>query len=172
LNNDGKQYPHLVSDAYADFIVKIVKPYIDAHYNSAADRAHTGIGGSSMGGIMSFYMGLKYPKVFGKVLAFSPSFVLYREKNYLAALAKHDFSKKDAAPRLYLYAGGDGYGRQSEAGIAASLPALVKTLKKAKFPPAKITSLTWSWAKHNDGSWAAAFPDAFEWLFYPPKAGK
>jgi len=170
LNNDGKKYPNVVSDSYADFIVKVVKPYVDARYNTVADRAHTGIGGSSMGGIMSFYMGLKYPKVFGKVLAFSPSFVLYREKDYLAALAKQDFSKKDAAPRIYFYAGGQGYGRQSEAGIAASLPAVVKTLKKAKFPSTQITSLTWSWAAHNEGAWSTAFPDAFSWLFYPRKA--
>ena len=167
--NNGKQYPKLVSDAYGDFIVKVVKPYVDSHYNTHPQRAQTGIGGSSMGGIMSIYMGLKYPRVFGKVLAFSPSFVLYRERDYLSMLASRNFSRSNSAPRLYLYAGGQGYGRQSENGIGASLPAVVRTLKRAHFPASQVTSLVWSWAAHNEGAWSAAFPDAFTWLYYPAK---
>ena len=152
-------------DKYADFIVKTVKPFIDKNYNTFSDRAHTGVGGSSMGGIISFFIGLRYPAVFGKVLAFSPSFPLYASKKYLAEIAKHDFSKCNAAPRVYFYAGGAGDGAMSEGGIARSLPAVIKALKSAGYPKAELTSYVWDVAQHNEGFWAEVFPTAFEWLF-------
>jgi enterochelin esterase-like enzyme len=33
----------------------------------------TGIGGSSLGGLVSLYLGLKHPQIFGRVAALSPS---------------------------------------------------------------------------------------------------
>jgi predicted alpha/beta superfamily hydrolase len=60
--------------AYAKYVVKNVKPFIDEHYRTIPTAEHTCISGSSMGGLMSFQMACKYPEVFGLAGCFSPAF--------------------------------------------------------------------------------------------------
>lgn len=62
------------ADNYLDFIVKTLKPYIDNHYRTKPKAKNTVIMGSSLGGLVSYYAILKYPKTFGKAGVFSPSF--------------------------------------------------------------------------------------------------
>ena len=62
------------ADDYLAFIVNTLKPLVDQKYRTKADKKHTIIMGSSLGGLNSFYAILKYPKVFGKAGVFSPSF--------------------------------------------------------------------------------------------------
>jgi predicted alpha/beta superfamily hydrolase len=56
---------------YSDFLVNTVKPFIDAKYRTLRNCEHTAIAGSSMGGLISTYIGLMYPDVFSKIGAFS-----------------------------------------------------------------------------------------------------
>lgn len=51
----------------ASFIVKDLVPYIDAHYPTVADRTKRAVSGLSMGGHGAFYLGRKYPEVFGNI---------------------------------------------------------------------------------------------------------
>lgn len=53
------------SDAYLRFLVQELKPFIDRTFATKADRAHTFIAGSSMGGLISMYAISEYPSVFG-----------------------------------------------------------------------------------------------------------
>ena len=62
------------ADNYLDFIVKTLKPYIDKNYRTKPKAKNTIIMGSSLGGLVSYYAILKYPKTFGKAGVFSPSF--------------------------------------------------------------------------------------------------
>lgn len=59
---------------YAAFIVETLKPYIDEQYRTKPTREHTAVMGSSMGGLISVYIGVKYQDVFSKVAALSSSF--------------------------------------------------------------------------------------------------
>ena len=54
------------SDRYLRFLVDELKPAIDARYATQADRDHTLIMGSSMGGLISLYALCEYPHVFGR----------------------------------------------------------------------------------------------------------
>ena len=58
---------------YMNWLVKELKPYIDANYRTLPDRAHTAVAGSSMGGLMSLYAVTAYNKVFSKAACLSPS---------------------------------------------------------------------------------------------------
>ena len=58
---------------YMDWLVKEFKPYIDNNFSTLADREHTAIGGSSMGGLMTIYALCKYGKYFSSGAALSPS---------------------------------------------------------------------------------------------------
>ncbi|HEX2621076.1 MAG TPA: alpha/beta hydrolase-fold protein, partial [Phototrophicaceae bacterium] len=84
-------------DEYLKFIIETVKPLIDRSFHTLPDRAHTGIAGSSMGGLISMYGYFRYPEVFGIAGVMSPSF-------WLAGQALNDFIQR--APyspgRLYL----------------------------------------------------------------------
>ena len=58
---------------YLEFIVKTLKPKIDADYRTKTNATNTIIMGSSLGGLISYYALLKYPEVFGKAGVFSPA---------------------------------------------------------------------------------------------------
>ncbi|MEP6514495.1 MAG: alpha/beta hydrolase-fold protein, partial [Parafilimonas sp.] len=58
-------------DEYIDFIISTLKPYIDGHFRTLPTRENTGIMGSSMGGLISWYGGLAHQDVFSKVGVFS-----------------------------------------------------------------------------------------------------
>lgn len=58
---------------YSRFIVNELKPFIDKKYRTLPFRETTGVMGSSLGGIISFYLGLYYPHVFSKIGIMSPS---------------------------------------------------------------------------------------------------
>ena len=59
--------------AYGKMIASDLKPFIDREYRTLPNAANTGLGGSSLGGLVTMYLGLRYPEVFGKLLVMSPS---------------------------------------------------------------------------------------------------
>lgn len=69
--NDPK-HPDAKADAYAKFLVEELKPFIDSRYRTLGDRAHTAIGGSAMGGLVSLYVAKAHGDVFGNVAVCSP----------------------------------------------------------------------------------------------------
>lgn len=60
-------------DSYLAFIVETIKPLIDRDFRSLPGRAHTGLIGSSMGGLISLYGFFRYPDIFGLAGVMSPS---------------------------------------------------------------------------------------------------
>ena len=61
------------ADRYAKFLMQEVMPFIQREYRILTDSRLTGVGGSSLGGLLSLYLGLKMPRTFGKIAALSPS---------------------------------------------------------------------------------------------------
>jgi predicted alpha/beta superfamily hydrolase len=60
-------------DDYLDFIIDTLKPIIDAEFRTLTGRLHTGIAGSSMGGLITLYAFFRNPQTFGFCGAMSPS---------------------------------------------------------------------------------------------------
>ena len=61
------------ADAYGRMLTEELKPFVDRTYRTLLDPAHTGLGGSSLGGLVTLYLGLQRPDVFGKLAVLSPS---------------------------------------------------------------------------------------------------
>lgn len=61
------------AEAYGRFIAEELKPFIDNQYRTQPQREHTGLGGSSLGGLVTLHLGLKYPQTFSKLAVMSPS---------------------------------------------------------------------------------------------------
>jgi len=59
-------------DAYVDFIVSELKPYIDSTYRTLSES--TSIGGVSLGGLISTYAACKYPDIFKNVVSISSAY--------------------------------------------------------------------------------------------------
>lgn len=72
LEDDVPQGGH--GKKYARFLVKELKVFIDKEYRTLTDRNNTAIMGSSLGGLINFYIGRHYSDVFGKIAMMSPSF--------------------------------------------------------------------------------------------------
>ena len=77
------------ADLYGRMLVEEVKPFIDKQYRTLTDRSHTGLGGSSLGGLVTVYLGLKYSSIFGILSATSPAAYWDNEMivRYVQALA-------------------------------------------------------------------------------------
>lgn len=59
---------------YEAFLIEDVKPFIESNYRVLAGPEHTALMGSSMGGLVTFNIGLRRPDLFGKLGVLSPSF--------------------------------------------------------------------------------------------------
>jgi predicted alpha/beta superfamily hydrolase len=152
---DNPKYGKAEGRAYMDFIVDVVKPYIDAHYRTKPDRAHTAIMGSSLGGLISHYAIYAYPKVFGKAGIFSPA--------YWYAQEVFDFTSSHSLPKdtsLYFYAGG-----KEDENMVGNMDKAVALIRKQGLPESSISVHVDPAAQHNEAAWRAEFPRAVEWLF-------
>ena len=61
------------ADLYGRFLIEELMPFIDRTYRTRRDATNTAVGGSSLGGLVSVWLGLEHPDVFGNVLAVSPT---------------------------------------------------------------------------------------------------
>jgi predicted alpha/beta superfamily hydrolase len=143
-------------DSYTDFLALTLKPYLDAHYRTLPDAAHTAIAGSSMGGLIAFYAGLKYPQVFGRVGVFSPA--IWFAKDSLLAYARYH-RPAPLASRFYFVAG--------PAESETMLPLLVearKQLLSRGVAPSHIRLQAPADGQHAEWFWRREFGPAYRWL--------
>ena len=70
--------------AYARYVAKEIKGFIDANYRTQSEPSKTLILGASHGGLAAFLMGMLEPQAFGNVAAFSPSFWVGLDSNPIA----------------------------------------------------------------------------------------
>ncbi len=140
-------------DAYVDFLVKTLKPYIDAHYRTLPNKKNTSIAGSSMGGLISLYAILKYPKVFGSAGIFSPAFWT---ASGIDSTVLADGANVDS--KLFFYAG----GKEGDTMIPDMFRIEKEIRKESRTPFKQVTD---SEAKHNEAAWRKYFPDFYKWVF-------
>ena len=146
---------------YIRFITDTLKPFIDKLYRTKTERQFTGIGGSSMGGLVSIFSGLMYPEVYGKLMIFSPSLWVVPKMDF----ANIDFSEPGDT-KIYLYAGGD-----ESATMIEHVKKFKKNMIKNEFVAGKMKiNLSINMlGKHNETYWSDEFPKAIEWLFFNTK---
>jgi len=146
---------------YIRFLTDTLKPFVDANFRTKTEREFTGIGGSSMGGLVSIFSGIMYPEVFGKLMIFSPSL-------WVVPKIKLSFLDMDESEetRIYLYAGGD----ESATMVDHVKNFKKRLLKKDSLKDKMMVRLSINeQGKHNERYWSDEFPKAIEWLFYSTK---
>jgi len=144
---------------YIRFITDTLKPFVDEHYRTKKDRDNTGIGGSSLGALISIYSGFLYPEVYSKLLIFSPSLWVEPNNNFPMMNFRTPFKTK-----IYLYGGGQE-GSKMVKRIRVFEEYLKRWEKKNLFDFEFKTSINPE-GTHSEFYWSQEFPRAIEWLFY------
>ncbi|GAB3636182.1 alpha/beta hydrolase-fold protein [Hymenobacter arcticus] len=142
-------------DQYTNFLALTLKPYIDAHYRTRPDAAHTAVAGSSMGGLLALYAGLKYPQVFGRVGVFSPA-IWFAKDSILS------YERRRPAPRasrFYFVAG----PTESETMLPLMVEARNGLLANGVLA-ANIRLVAPADGKHAEWFWRREFAPAYRWL--------
>lgn len=139
-------------DQYVDFLVKTLMPFINKKYRTKKSGQNAYVAGSSMGGLISLYAVLKYPKKFDGAGVFSPAFwIVPQIKEVIAAKAKKVKGK------IYFYAG----KQESETMIPDMLSVFEQMNRYSKV---KMTTVIRTEGKHNEATWRQEFPLFSEWM--------
>jgi predicted alpha/beta superfamily hydrolase len=149
------------ADLYGRMLVEELKPFIDSEYRTLTDPANTGLGGSSLGGLVSLYVGIKYPNTFGKLAVISPSVwwdnrVIIREVQKLA-------SKLET--RIWIDMGTEE-GKTSIDEAKALRDALIVR----GWSDSNLNYFEAQGAKHNEEAWAQRMESILKYLFPNIKA--
>lgn len=145
-------------DAYLQFIVETLKPYVDSTYRTLQDAQNTALIGSSLGSLISTYGATKYPNVFGKVGALSPAYWFsFNDFNkYLETLPKK--SLKDL--KIYMVAGTDEYEM-----MVSDVEKINTNLKKKGIKESNIIVKFDEDGTHTERYWKREFGLLYQWLF-------
>lgn len=143
------------ADLYGRLIVEELKPFIDRTYRTRPMASATGIGGASLGGLVSLYLGLKHPDVFGTIFAVSPH-VGWDHGVILKTVAA---LPKKSAQRIWVDVG-TGEGEDYVDGVRRLRAAL--TAKGWKIGK-ELAYIEDEGAQHDELSWAARVEPMLRW---------
>ena len=146
---------------YADFMLREVLPFMEREYRLAKGPEHTGIGGSSLGGLISLYTAMEGKGIFGKLLIESPSlFVAGR------AILREARSLVDWPHRVYLGVGTRETGNEAkDAFVVEDVQELEAILRRRGLGQDRLLVNVQEGAPHSEGAWASRFPEALSFLF-------
>lgn len=145
-------------DKYLNFIIKQLKPYIDQRFPTIKDD--NAMVGSSMGGIITSYAGIKYGDIFKKTASLSTAYWFYLEE-FSQLIEQSDLSDIEC---FYLDLGGnEGNGNEEISRIYFESNDLIyqKLIEKSN----KIEARFFEEACHNEEQWRMRVP-IFMNLFY------
>jgi predicted alpha/beta superfamily hydrolase len=145
------------ADLYGRMLVEEIKPFIDREYRTRADAQSTGLGGSSLGGLLTMHLGLRHPGVFTRLAALSPSVwwdnkVIVREVNELPS-------------KLPLKVWLDAGTAEGEKVVADARELKDALLKKGWVEGQDLSYMEAEGAQHNEASWASRVDSVLKFLF-------
>lgn len=149
-NAEGKKYLRFITDT--------LKPWVDQNYRTKKDRENTGIGGSSLGALISIYGGFLYPEVYSKLLIFSPSLWVEPDNNFPMISFSNPYKIK-----VYVYG-----GRKEGSKMVSRIKLFEKSLKKLslqKLYDFEVRTNISDSGTHQEFFWSQEFPRAVEWLY-------
>jgi predicted alpha/beta superfamily hydrolase len=143
--------------SYGRLLIEELKPLIDRSYRTLPDAKNTGVGGSSLGGLISLYLGFAYPEIFGKVAVMSPS--LWWDHRSIFNAIEQQATKPEL--RIWLDMGtAEGVRHLRDAD------ALEKLLEKRGWKIGfDLAYLKAPGAVHDERAWSDRFGDVLRFLF-------
>jgi enterochelin esterase-like enzyme len=157
LRPQGKRYP--------DFLINEVMPFLYERYRIGRGPENTGLGGSSLGAIISLYTVMDRPGVFGRLLLESPSLFISNRQ-----LLKHSLAVRQWPERIVLAIGTRECGNEErDQEIVDDVRELEHILRRAGLGEEHLLVKIDEGAAHSEGDWARRFPEALKFLFETKK---
>lgn len=146
--------------AYARFVVEELKPFIDSHYRTLSDRFHTGMMGSSLGAMISFYTALAYPQVFGCLALMSPT--IYWANHQIL----HDVAHFPRHLKLWVDIGSEEGRNPLTEETIESTQLFIQALESIGYSQPDSLGFYIDWlAGHDEQAWARRVHKPLRYLF-------
>lgn len=144
---------------YGEMLTRELLPFLRSKFRVTSEAAETGVGGSSLGGLLSLWLGLRYPETFGKLAVLSPS--VWWNHKYIVSYLNDAAPELPQRPRIWLDVG-DAEGR--------------RTLADAELLAARLTTHGWregvdlqfkrvAGGRHDEDSWAQRVGPMLRFLY-------
>jgi enterochelin esterase-like enzyme len=144
---------------YGEMVIAELLPFLRSAYRVTRDAAQTGIGGSSLGGLVSLWLGFQHAETFGKLAVLSPS--VWWNHKYIVSYVNDRAPELTRRPKIWLDVG-DAEGR--------------RTLADAELLDSRLKVHGWregadlhfervAGGAHNEASWAERVGPMLRFLF-------
>ena len=145
--------------SYARLLIDELKPLVDGSYRTLTAAENTAVGGSSLGGLISLFLGLERPDVFGKIAALSPS-IWWDQRSILGRLSR-------AVPRPQLRVWIDIGTGEGQRHVRDTAMLYRQMLRQGWRDGIDVQYAVAEGAEHNEAAWAARFDHVLQFLFPP-----
>lgn len=142
---------------YGRLIVEELKPFIDASYRTYPAASHTAMAGSSLGGLVTLYLGLKHPGVFSRLGVMSPS-VWWDRRVVLRTV-------REARPKPPLRIWVDMGLREGRRHVENAQLLRAGLVKAGWIEGEDLHYEEVAGGTHSEASWGARFGRVLQWLF-------
>ena len=149
-----KEYTQQGYEQYTNHFVDCIKPFVDAQYRTLPDKKNTFVMGSSLGGVVSFFMLWSRSDVFGGAACLSSTFG-YAD-NLFEIIHNSPIPK---GIRVYLDSGWPKDNFERTRTMAAMLQ------RKGMRMGSNLMYLTFPKGKHNERYWADRLHIPYQFLF-------
>ena len=155
MRPQGKRYP--------DFLLNEVMPFLYQRYRIARGPENTGLGGSSLGAIISLFTAMDRPGIFGRLLLESPSLFVFNRQ-----LLKSSRAFRQWPDKIFMAMGTKEAGSvETDRQVVEDVRALERVLRSAGLREDRLRVRIDEGATHNEREWARRFPEALTFLFGP-----
>ena len=146
----------------AAWIIRELKPHIDARYPTLPEREHTAIGGFSSGALNAMYCAMAHGDVFGRLLMQSPAFHLWLDE-LTETMRSADLRSLRSC---YMDIGTNDFTRMTtkEESLSAAREMCAQLLAHG-MTPERFRFFVVPDGQHTPASWRWNFPDALRWVF-------
>jgi predicted alpha/beta superfamily hydrolase len=152
-----KKRSHALGRMYGQFLMEELKPCIDKKYRTRREAEFTGLGGSSLGGLVTLTMGILFPQVFTRLIVMSPS--IWWDDFAVCRLV--DTLEQKPPLKIWLDTG------TAEPGWEQARELRDRLIEKGWQPDVDLSYLEVKGADHSEAAWAARVDPALRFLFSP-----
>jgi predicted alpha/beta superfamily hydrolase len=147
------------ANLYAQYIVGQIKPLIDGGYRTRPEASLTGTAGSSMGGVVSQYLGWDYTSTFTRIGNFSPAWQV------VSSFTNRVQSQTPRALRTYLDSGDSGTASDNY-GLTLGVRDNWISGTSAKYAlEGTLRHVIGFGQQHNEAAWSQRLPGALVFLY-------
>jgi predicted alpha/beta superfamily hydrolase len=153
LRPQGKRYP--------DFLMDEVMPFVYERYRIARGQENTGLGGSSLGALISLYTAMDRPGTFSRLLLESPSLFVSNRR-----ILKYSHYFRRWPEKIVIGIGTREAGREDkDRQVVEDVRELQRIMQHAGLNDDRLRVRIDVDASHNEREWGKRFPEALSFLF-------